>query len=553
MTPRSAFARAAALAAAAAFAIAPPAAASPAQESVLMDDAKIVYASPEELQTTLREIKALGVDRIRVSILWKLVAPAADQKQRPSFGAAGPASPAGYPREHWDRYDRIVTTAREVGLEVLFSITAPAPLWATGSPQRRDIEETYEPSPEDFRDFVTAVGRRYSGEYRDETDPPQGGGGNILFPSPPPAAPAGPVLPRVSGWSIWNEPNHPGWLTPSWRADPRGGGRPMLIAAPHHYRKLVDAGWAGLEASGHGGDLVMLGETAPRGLNDRQPTRPIRPLEFIREMYCLNARMRPFTGSDAEVRGCPGSAAAFAQQHPGLFRAPAWAHHPYALEQEPSRSDRHRDNVVLADVGRLTRTLDRIFAIHGQSARLPIWLTEYGYQTDPPDPTIGVPWSRQAAYLNEADYIAYRNPRVASTAQFQLFDEGPLREYPASDPRYWGAFQAGLRTHSGTRKTSYGSYQRPIHAPARVRRGRSVGVWGQLRTAETGARLTARLQRRVGRHWRKVAERTTGNPRGYVAIRTRPRATSWYRLVWRDPASGRDVASRRVKVTVVRR
>lgn len=533
------------------------ASASPSQESIVMDDAEIVYASPERLDATLGELKSMGVDRVRVSVYWRLIAPSPEQKEKPSFGSAGPASPAGYPREHWDRYDRIVLLARKHGLGLLFTLTGPSPLWATGSPERRDIEDTYEPKAADFREFVTAVGTRYSGTYRDEAEaPPPRQEGGLLGNDEQVQAPEGELLPRVDHWSVWNEPNHPGWLTPQWLPDPRSRSLPLLPAAARIYRDLLDGAYSGLEASGHGGDQILLAESSPRGLDQRGLTRAIRPLEFIRELYCLNRAFRPFQGGDAQVRGCPGTRAAFVEQHPGLFRSTGWAHHPYALEQAPSDTDPQRDNVVLGDLSRLTRTLDRIFRTHGQRQRLPIWLTEYGYQTDPPDPTIGIPWSRQAAYLNEADYIAYRNRRVVSTAQFLLVDDGPLRAFAASDPRYWGTFQSGLKTGDGRHKSAYTAYQRPIHVtPSRVRPRRSVRVFGQLRSAPDGEALRARLQfRRAGsRRYRTVARLRTGNPRGFVSKRVRPRGSGIYRIVWANPSGGRALVSRSVRVKVTRR
>ena len=537
---------AAVLATAAAAVFAVPAAASPDQESIVMDDAQLVYATPEQLDATLGELKALGFDRVRVSLYWFLVAPLPAQKERPTFNAA---SPAGYPAENWDRYDRIVSLTQKHGLKLLFTITGAAPLWATGSPARKDIEATYEPKGAEFRDFVNAVGTRYSGTYRDEVAPPPPSCGLLGCTQQPPGQ--GEVLPRVDTWSIWNEPNHPGWLTPQWLPDPRSATLPLLPASARIYRELVDAGYAGLEASGHGGDTILLAETAPRGLNDRGLTRAIRPLEFIRELYCLDRSFRPFQGETAQVRGCPGTRDAFVNAHPVLFRATGWAHHPYALEQGPTDSDPRRDNVVLADIGRLTRTLDRIFAVHNQGRQLPIWLTEYGYQTDPPDPTIGVSWSRQAAYLNEADYLAYRNGRIASTAQFLLVDDAPLRDFPPSDPRYWGSFQSGLRTAGGRLKSAYSAYQRPIHVtPARTRRGRKVRVFGQLRTATAGEPLTAELQFRGlrGGGYRTVKRLANVTPNGSVLAGVRARRSGYYRLVWRT--GGGTLKTRRVRLTV---
>ena len=44
-------------------------------------------------------------------------------------------------------------------------------------------------------------------------------------------------LPRVSSWSIWNEPNQPGWLAPQWRRV----GDTWVPNSPRLYRQLVSA------------------------------------------------------------------------------------------------------------------------------------------------------------------------------------------------------------------------------------------------------------------------------------------------------------------------
>ena len=122
---------------------------------------------------------------------------------------------------------------------------------------------------------------------------------------------------------------------------------------------------------------------------------------------------------------------------------------------------------MLADFGRLTRTLDRaIGRATARDRRYKVWLTEYGYQTDPPDPYLGWPWKTQARFLAQAEWLAYRRPRVRSTAQFLLYDDAPRRDYPAEDPRHWGTFQTGLRTADGKKKTAYAGYQRPIFVDA---------------------------------------------------------------------------------------
>src|ERR1051325_5141206 len=126
VTPRR---LAAVVAAALPLALAPAAHASLTQESVFQDDPKIVYATPSELGKTLDTLHSLGVDRIRVSVFWGLVAPNSGSRNHPNFNAADP----GAYGDGFDRYDRIVRGAYSRGMAVNFNITGPAPLWVTGS------------------------------------------------------------------------------------------------------------------------------------------------------------------------------------------------------------------------------------------------------------------------------------------------------------------------------------------------------------------------------------------------------------------------------------
>jgi hypothetical protein len=358
----------------------------------------------------------------------------------------------------------------------MFTLTGPSPLWATGTPRRTSIESTYAPDAGLYRDFVQAAGRRY---------------------------------PQVDSWSVWNEPNHPGWLTPQW-AGGRGG---ALATAPVIYRQLADAAWQGLTAGGHGGDEILVGELAPRGWDKRGLIQAMRPLEFVRELYCLDRAGRPYLGDDARVRLCPPDGRGFADAHPALFAASGFAHHPYAFDRPPGRDDPQRDNVPLAGLDRLTRTLDTAMRVHGVPRRMPVFITEYGYQTHP-DPA-GVRQASQAAWLGEAEYLAYRNRRVATTAQFLLRDDGPLPGFPAGSARRWGSFQTGLLTAAGRPKRALVSYARPLWVEPR--RGRSVQVFARLRGAgRAPARIELRPQRR--RSFR-VLRRMTTNDHGFLLAR----------------------------------
>ena len=49
-----------------------------------------------------------------------------------------------------------------------------------------------------------------------------------------------------------------------------------------------------------------------------------------------------------------------------------------------------------------------------------LWITEYGYQTNPPDRAFGVSYAQQAAYMKQAYAIARKNPRIDMMLWFLL-------------------------------------------------------------------------------------------------------------------------------------
>jgi hypothetical protein len=180
-------------------------------------------------------------------------------------------------------------------------------------------------------------------------------------------------------------------------------------------------------------------------------------------------RFRPLRGAVAESLVCPTAdqRRAFPARHPSLFAATGFAHHPYSMVEPPGQRSRDREYLTLADTRRLHRALDGIWRAYRQGLRGPdVWFTEYGFQTNPPNPT-GIPETRQAAWLNEAEYMAFRDRRVRSHAQFLLVDDRPVPGLSPDDPGYWGTFQTGIRHIDGRPKRSYGAYRMPIHLPRR--------------------------------------------------------------------------------------
>lgn len=530
------------------------------QESMLQDDNSLIFNSPAGTARTLDNLVTLGVDRVRVSVFWATVAPDAGKQARPAFTATNPAA---YPRSAWDRYDQVVRMAAARGIEVNFNITSPAPLWATGEAPREDIANTFEPDPREFEQFVQAVGTRYSGSY---------GAPGGSFPSPerpalcelagscpapepqPPVLKDGP-LPRVSYYSIWNEPNQAGWLTPQWVPRPDGAAG-FVEAAPRIYRGLVDGAFRGLRASGHEDDTVLVGETAPKGLHQQGTTRATKPLRFLRQVYCLDDAMRPLRGAEAAVRDCPqddAGTAAFAEAHPGLFAASGYAHHPYELSSPPSRRPTDPDYVTIGNLSRLTLALRRIFAVYGRQNGLPLYLTEFGYNTNPPNP-LGVSLARQAAYIGQAQFIASTNRSVRALTQFLLIDDAPRPGRNGVTEGYGATFQTGLQFLGGKRKPSFTAYQLVVHLPTtRVRRGGRLRVWGLVRPASRLGVQRVAVQLRRGRGgFRTVKTVRTRSGRGVVDLRVRIPATGAVRLRWTDPRTKRIVRSRTVAVSVRR-
>ncbi|MBA2505161.1 MAG: hypothetical protein H0V29_04355, partial [Thermoleophilaceae bacterium] len=136
-----------------------PAAASPGQESIFMDDPLLVYGTDERVDATLARLKAMGADRVRITMLWRNIAPQPLAGKRPEFDASDPDA---YPAGAWDPYDRVMRLAAKHDIGVLMNPTGPGPTWATAPAPRPSLQPTYGPSPTEYREFVTAAGRRYS-------------------------------------------------------------------------------------------------------------------------------------------------------------------------------------------------------------------------------------------------------------------------------------------------------------------------------------------------------------------------------------------------------
>ncbi|HVS28316.1 MAG TPA: hypothetical protein VHE14_02125 [Solirubrobacteraceae bacterium] len=481
-----------------------PASASPAQLSIMMDDDLMLYRGDAQRADALAKMKSVGVDAVRVTVLWSVLGERTDAKY--AAGSRNLDDPKFYPRGNWVRYDNFVRDAYQAGIVPYLDVTGPGPAYAhQRAPSAKD-QKTWKPKAKLFGQFVQAVGTRYSGTYR---------------------APGshGSRLPKVALWSLWNEPNQPGWLEPQF-----AGGIPV---APTLYRQLFASGRAALETTGHGSDVIMGGETAPIGADSGGKRSPMAPKQFIRELFCLGPDGQPYSGSAASRRHCSDLDSI------GQLRMNAWAHHPYTKKRPPTEPDPNPEDITIANIQDVADVLDQAAKGGHLASGLPIVSSEFGYQTNPPNPFAGLSQEDQATRINIGDHLAFNNPRVMGQTQFELRDAPPDRKQRKGSRLYWRTFQSGLFTLGGDAKPSLAAYAMPLDVnpgPPDPASGQgTVKVWGQLRFRPRGIVDQVQMQFRLegGTAWVNVgAPVAVTNPLGfYEAQEPAPFAGIW-RAAW---------------------
>ncbi|MGH2908390.1 MAG: hypothetical protein ACRDK8_03730 [Solirubrobacteraceae bacterium] len=498
-------------------------------------DLQTIYTPGEEIFTNpagiIREAHDLGFDRIKVNLAWNSVAPDASSTRKPHFDAADPGA---YPATGWAIYDEIIRLCEHYHLGVDLTLAPFVPRWAEapGEPQPAIHPQTWNPYPGMFEQFAQAVGARYSGHYTPKRQK-----------SP---------LPRVSFWSIWNEPNQG-----SLGISPQAIDHNKVESAPYHYRLLADAAWTALHKTGHGSDTTLLGELAPVGnVGAIYPGNfaNMMPLRFVRALYCVGANLAPLRGQAATVRHCPVTAAAskrFAAQNPVLFRATAFAAHPYPQALAPDETiPGGSDDVVLAQLPKLFHTLDRVQSLYGSHKRFDVYDTEYGYQTNPPNVQSGyVSPKKAAAWLNWSQYISWRLPRVLSYDQYLIQDPAPIPHKPYS------RFSSGIETYKGARKPGWDALRMPIWLPVtHESKGATLEVWGQAGPAKIypmSKRAPAEIQFKPssGGAWKTLKSVSTKTSEGYFDTPVSFPGSGSVRIRWAPP-SGAAIVSRTADIAV---
>lgn len=267
----------------------------------------------------------------------------------------------------------------------------------------------------------------------------------------------------VRRWTVWNEPNRPQWLRPT--------------TARTYVERLLNPAYARIRAAiPHA--LIGGGVSAPRA-----GSGGVSPVAWIRAMGRLGARLD------------------------------AYAHHPY-----PSRPQTDTPwgpacgrcaSIAMADLERLARLVRRTFGPKR------IWLTEFGYQTNPPDSLLGVSPRTQAVHVASAARRVQLAPLVDMLVFFLVRDDSAE-----------AGWQSGLVAADGLPKPAYAAFRFPL---LRVSRSDDlVRLWGQIRPRD--GPQPYRLQVLRGGGWSWLGGLRLTNARGTLSPIVRAPAGSVVRL-----------------------
>jgi hypothetical protein len=227
--------------------------------------------------------------------------------------------------------------------------------------------------------------------------------------------------PFVRFWSVWNEPNLQQFLAPQFNA----AGKSI---APANYAKLYAAAYTGIK-SGNPLAKIAIGETSARGSDKATGARPIHsPGRFAELVAKANPRLK----------------------------FDAWAHHPYPQNPRDRPTQLVRwPNVSMRSLPRFVQSLNTWF----RRKSTEIWITEYGHQTRPPD-SLGIPFSTQASYIQQAIKLAKSMPFVTMFIWFVYQDD---------QGQPW---ESGLYTQGGAPKAAspsrFSAAARPLDARSSV-------------------------------------------------------------------------------------
>lgn len=261
--------------------------------------------------------------------------------------------------------------------------------------------------------------------------------------------------PFIRHWLIWNEPNLRRWLEPT---------------IPGTYvRRLLNPAYKAIHQTNRRA-LVGGGVTGPRA-----NVGGVSPLDWLRGMRRAGARLD------------------------------AYAHHPHPASayETPTEGGCFGAECKTVTLANLRVLVDAVRRAWGGGKR--IWLSEWGYQTNPPDKFLGVAPRLQAQYIGEAARLVYRTRQVDMLIQFLYQDE------PQTD-----RFQSGLLNSRGRAKPGLYAFMFPLASTAD---GSVARLWGQIRPRAGRQPYRIQLYSRRRKAWLTPVRST--DRRGIFALSVR--------------------------------
>jgi hypothetical protein len=337
----------------------------------------VSYVLPnEEPVAALDHVKHAGAQFAQAPVRWSTVAPG---EQPARWQPDDPADP----HYDWEETDDWVQAAVGAGLTPVLQIRS-APAWAQRcSADLIDTGAPCNPDPAALAAFATAAARRYSGQF----------GG----------------LPRVKYWQGLNEPNLILFFKPQYE-----GKKPV---SPYFYRALINAFYAAVKGVDPS-NLVLAAGLGPITV----PGYTVGPAQFTRLLLCMTGGKHP----KPKPGDCEGGVSF------DIFDI-----HPYTTGG-PTHEGGPED-VQMGDLAKLTTLLaaaDRAGRIHGAFKHTPLWITEFSWDSKPPD-SGGLPMRILTRWTAEAMHEAW-------SAGVHTFFWFSLRDSPTGSSPYGETLQSGL-------------------------------------------------------------------------------------------------------------
>lgn len=388
----------------------------------------------EDALLAFQRVKEAGARYVRVAVEWSEIAPSA----KPA--AWQPENPADLHYD-WRRTDEGVVHAVAAGLEPVAMIEE-VPRWVERC--HSNLGGNCDPDPDALAAFATAAARRYSGGF----------GG----------------LPRVAYWQGLNEPNLSLYFNPQFEGD--------RAVSPDLYRILANRFYAAIKAVDPAAIVIAAG-LGPIAV----PSYTIGPMRFTRELLCMKGRDR--------FRPAPGNCG-------GGVYFDIFDIHPYTTGG-PTHTGGAND-VQMGDLAKLRALLDaadRAGRIKGQFEHTPLWIGEFSWDTNPPDPG-GLPMKIETRWLAEALYRAWR-AGVEAFFWFSLRDRTPNPSLPFSQTLESGLYFRGHTLEQDQPKEIFFAYRFPFVAYPREK---GLFFWGRTPSNAKGKVVIQILKRG---HWRRAA------------------------------------------------